>query len=79
MNYKTIFAAMASCLLYSIALIGAPEKHVRVIVDTSISMRGTRTEPANDPSGYALISTAMLYDLARYELGPRRPALSAAP
>src|SRR5438132_14268518 len=70
MNYRTVLAAMMSCLVYSIALVGAPEKHVRVIVDTSISMRGTRTEPANDPSGLALISTAMLYDLARYELGP---------
>src|SRR5262252_4692474 len=70
MNYRTTVAATMSCLLYSIALFGAPEKHVRVIVDTSISMRGTRTDPANDPSGYALISTSMLYDLARYELGP---------
>src|SRR5437764_5868918 len=70
MNYRTLIAALLSCLVWSGALLGAPEKHVRVIVDTSISMRGTRTEPANDPSGYALISTAMLYDLARYELGP---------
>ncbi|MBL8214164.1 MAG: VWA domain-containing protein [Bryobacterales bacterium] len=43
---------------------------MRIILDTSQSMRGTRTEPANDPSGHALISVALLHDLARYELGP---------
>src|SRR5206468_2674071 len=61
---------MLACLLCAQVVCAATEKHIRVIVDTSISMRGTRTEPANDPSGLALISTAMLYDLARYELGP---------
>ena len=63
-------AALAAWLLAAATVWAAPEKHVRVIVDTSISMRGTRTQPANDPSGLALISTAMFYDLARYELGP---------
>ncbi len=47
----------------------APERHVRIVLDTSQSMRGTRSEPANDPSGLALISTAMFYDLAGFELG----------
>jgi hypothetical protein len=62
--------ALIAWLLAAAVVWAAPEKHVRVIVDTSISMRGTRTQPANDPSGLALISTAMFYDLARYELGP---------
>lgn len=54
----------------ALELSAAPEKHVRVILDISQSMRGTRTDPANDPSGHALISVGLLYDLARYELGP---------
>jgi hypothetical protein len=57
-------------LLTAAALSAAPEKHVRVILDISQSMRGTRTDPANDPSGFALVATTMLYDLARYDLGP---------
>jgi hypothetical protein len=62
--------AVLLVLLTAATAYAAPERHVRVIIDTSISMRGTRSEPANDPSGMAKLSTAMLYDLARFELGP---------
>ena len=57
-------------LILASGLTAAPEKHVRVVLDVSQSMRGTRSAPANDPSGHALLSVALLHDLARYELGP---------
>jgi len=66
---KTIARVCLAALACCGGLEAALERHVRIVLDTSQSMRGTRIEPANDPSGLALISTAMFYDLAKYELG----------
>lgn len=53
---RTALILLAGCL----ALRGAekPKKHIRVILDTSQSLRGT------DPSGYVKLATALLYDLS---------------
>ena len=61
---------LAAAATLAAPLTAAPEKHVRVVLDISQSMRGTKSAPANDPSGHALLAVSLLYDLARYELGP---------
>src|SRR5215471_18627056 len=60
---------VATMLVCAAGLAAAPERHVRIVLDISQSMRGTKTDPANDPSGLALLSSVMLYDLAGFELG----------
>jgi len=40
------------------------DRHIRVILDTSKSMSGTKTDPPNDRGRLATLSTLLLYDLA---------------
>ena len=49
-----------------------PRHHIRVILDLSKSMRnGPPNGEGNDPGGMAILSTLLLYDLARPDIGMR--------
>lgn len=43
--------------------------HVRVILDTSASMKGYGNNPANDPGRLAVLSTVLLHDLVKPQIG----------
>lgn len=62
-------------LLLTLALgagAAAGGNHVRVVLDTSLSMsRGAGGEPANDPKRLAVLATMLLYDLV--DPNPQRP------
>ncbi|ASF47638.1 vWA domain-containing protein [Methylovulum psychrotolerans] len=48
----------------------SPRKHIRVVLDLSKSMRlGPPYGQGNDPGGMAILSTLLLYDLTRPDIG----------
>src|SRR5262249_8109369 len=65
-----LLVVILGCMTMAAPAYAATEKHVQSIIDSSISLRRTGAEPANDASAHAPVASVMFYDLARYDLGP---------